>query len=177
MDLDISHTATIYIWEGAQPFDIDDVLFPLGGMVTPALGELQATGLIRRPLYCSPTLRIYPVTKEMEEEHRRQGELEKAYKRSGFATPILEERLAKYGLPVPDHEITFVPRYENKGVELKQIAAVAVHLDIDIHRGMKVLAVPGTSLEKDWLYASEEIADKLGMTVPSEVFTTPSAPQ
>jgi len=151
--------ATLYIW--GQGFDTLYLTFILGGKEVPRDDEIvgHRPG---NPMYCTSDFRIYPVSKEQDEETRRtKAGLEEW--NPHFKTINLEERMKKYRLEVPDYEVVFCPRgmLNTDPVNIEKVVGAAVHLEI--YNQLKVLAVPGTSIEENQLYASKKIAEALGM--------------
>ena len=53
--------ATLYVWERNNPFDMDYLLFVLGGAQPPTTGELQIhwRRFIREPMHCTEDFKIY----------------------------------------------------------------------------------------------------------------------
>ena len=158
--------ATLYLWEKQQPFDIGDLLFLLGGQQPPTNVEL-AIHHFGNAMYCTNDLKIYPVSKDEDTKNKDVHESLKPWHPT-FRTALLEDRLSQYGLGLPDYEISFCPRepLSAKGVDAQKIGAVAAHLTV--YGGLDLLAVPGTSIEKDQLLASKSIAQKLGIPVVPE---------
>jgi|SRR3989344_4994672 len=153
--------ATLYIWEKDQPFNKDYLFFILGGL------HPQSDQELRRhrpgwPMFCTQDFRIYPITKAQDTEMRTNHGGNTNYPH--FSTIMLEERLSDYRLEVPDHEVIFIPRLAliTDGVKTEKVQAVAAQLAVC---GLEVLAVPGTSIEKDQLFASKDIANKLGIAM------------
>jgi len=161
-------TATMYIWENNEPFDIGYLTFILGGQQAPTEREL-GVHRIGNPMYCVADFRIYPVSKKADAETRKKpNELQEFYPH--FKTILLEQRLGEYGLILPDHEIRFMPRGIGNvdGVDVRTIRAAAAHLLLPCY-WLDILAVPGTSIEQDQLLASERIAEALGIDMVPQV--------
>ena len=152
-------TATIYVWQKNQPFNIDYVIFLLGGLSKCIDEEPNHLG---NGMYCTEGFKIYSTTKKQHTETKSKYKgMESVYPH--FRTAKLEERFSQLGLPIPDVEITFCNRgnYNIKSIDAEKVKAVAAHLSY--YKGLEVLCVPGTSIEQDQYLASEPIASKLGI--------------
>ena len=163
-------SATIYVWERELPFKMDYLLFPLGGPLAPTMEEIRGhRGFGVRPIHCTEDFRIYPISlnDHMENRNKRDNPIDRLAASLRhypiFSTPLVQERFSKYHLQLPDHEVIFCPRaLEADGINAMKIAGAAAYLDLV---GFEVLAVPGTQIEEDQLYASRDIAEKLGMQI------------
>jgi hypothetical protein len=155
-------SATVYIWEKGQPFNIDELLLVLGGRVAPSEREM----LLHRmgnPMYCTPDYRIYPVTKEQDrlapEVYSPQTNASRQLPH--FRTYNLEKRLSEYGLELPDHELCFIPREDQYHINPNKVRGAAAYLIL--YSNLDLLCVPGTSIEENQYLASESITKRLGM--------------
>ncbi|MBS3079064.1 hypothetical protein J4218_03010 [Candidatus Pacearchaeota archaeon] len=173
MQEDDFHSATIYVWENGASIDISNMLSVLGGRLAPTMRELEIKMLIQPcvPLHITRDFKIYQVTGQMNEKNQRlKTTLSNSlayiadHRSPGFSTVLLEERLAKLGLVLPDHELRFLPRTEQGAMpNYEKVSQVAAYLELRGQPSLEVLAVPGTNIEDEQLYASREIARKLGM--------------
>jgi hypothetical protein len=139
---DYSELATVYVWQkNDQHFDLGSALSVLG-IVHPTREEFEAHYHCGRPIYCTEDFLIY-------------------YRQQEFSTASLQERLKRYGLELPNHEITFTPRgiIPKESLNLDKIAVFGAF--IESTQLSSVLAVDGTYIEGQPLYASPEIAKKL----------------
>jgi hypothetical protein len=175
-EITTAQSATLYVWEKETPFDVGNVLFVLGGQQPPTEKELRARNVYGSPMYCTPSMRFYHATRQRHEQETKEAQHcpeTRTFKRiigahRGFSTAILTERLIKLGLALPDHELIFLPRGvgTHDNLDLAKIAGAAAYVEM-VTRA-EVLAVPGTSIEQDQLYASNRIAQRLGMAVVQE---------
>ena len=133
MDSD-SQLATVYVWEGGHSnFDMDYVLWALKGRETPTNEESTITMLGKD--YTKPFHPTY-YTKEFIIHQSGKASVKPRFPdprwsdESLFSTVLLEERLGKLGLSLPEHELTFTPRKSKgyEGVELAKVGGLAFHL-------------------------------------------------
>jgi len=106
-------TATLYVWEkDSSKFSMDRLIFLFGGQKPPRDDELS-NHRFGIPMYCTQDFRIYPVSKEQDKKTRINNGLSawEKYDLSDwdiyFKTIQIETRFEKYGLTLPDHEISF----------------------------------------------------------------------
>jgi hypothetical protein len=161
-------SATIYIWEKSQPFNIDELLFVLGGPVAPTMQELQMHQY-GWSVYCTQDYKIYPVTKEQNRTavyYRWNKKFPSTAWYPTFGTADLERRLSRFGLGLPDHEICFAPREYNSHINPKKVQGAAAYLML--YSNLDLLCVPGTSIEENQYIASESIAMCLGIEMVSK---------
>ena len=158
--------ATMYVWQKNQPFDMDYLVFLLGGIRPPTDAEL-AVHHFGRPMHCTDDFKLYHSTKEQDAEAHAKYEHVKDW-HPHFSTMFLEGRLSKYGLSVPDNEVVFLPRGVTNadGIDAMKARAAAAHLAV--YSALDLLLVPGASIEQDQYLASEPIAQKLGIPVVPE---------
>jgi hypothetical protein len=157
----IPEKATMYIWP-KKPFNIEYLIFILGGQQIRTNKEIS----MNLRCICTSDFRIYSTTKE-QDLAARANHRENTQYNPRFKTPLLEERLKKYDLFIPDIEITFCTReqdyHSDEPLKVQKIIDAARHL---MCIGMDVLCVPGTSIEENQYVASKSIAEKMKIINP-----------
>lgn len=162
-----SQIATVYVWGGHHSnFDMDYVLWALKGREAPTEEELTIMMLGKD--YTKPFHPVY-YTKEFIIHQRGKSSVKSRFPKGDqalFSTVLLEERLEKLGLSLPEHELTFIPRKSKgyEGVDLAKVGGLAFHL-MESLNARNVLAVNGTDIENSVLYASPEIEEKVSSSI------------
>jgi hypothetical protein len=150
--------ATMYVWDKNASFSIKFFQDLLGGEKTVTDDEFKAHRMY--PMFFTEDFRIYT------EQSLSPGQIGSGECRPLYSTPIIDERFAAYDLPVPEHEIRFLPRHNAlllPGVSLEKLTVVAEHFAF--HTRKDTLLVPGHDVEDNPLYASPNIADKMASPV------------
>ena len=156
-------TATIYVWENQSNFNTDYLLWVLGGRKL-SYDETKSPEILKMFNRDSPKPRTYLTKEYVINQYGKH--CKKTQKGNQYSTPMLEQRMKKLSLEMPEHELRISPRTTNRyqTINLTKIAAIAHHL-IETMNAKHTLAVKGTDIENTVLYASKEIQNKVTQSI------------